>query len=149
MPITVIPTRTNADPNSATDINTLIANDQALYASLGGGSGGGGSTQLIGRMAGQIYAMPNTGFYYPQGDTKTYTRFAGKLKIACTGSNTILSMYKNGALSATLSINYSNTSEHVKTISVGVVAGDELEVRPTQVGSTIPGSELLWNIKGA
>jgi hypothetical protein len=39
MSITTIPTRTSGDPSSATDINTLMANDVALYASLGGGGG--------------------------------------------------------------------------------------------------------------
>lgn len=144
---TTIPTRTNADANSAADINALMQNDLHLQGSLGGGSGGSSSPQICGSLQDQInnYVM-GTGFYYPQGIANTYTRFAGRIKKACGGSQTIFSLYKNGAVSATLAINVSSTAEATKTISVGAAIGDLLELRITQIGSNTAGGYPCWNI---
>lgn len=187
MSITTIPTRTSADANSSADINTLMANDLALYASLGSiipngvkgnilynnGSGwatlapgtsgkylktqGTGANPMwdtvltgynnypMGRMAGNIYVPTSVEFEYLIPEAKSITQISAKLGTACTGANTNIAWYKNGSTIGTLAISTSSTTVVTKSLSATIGANGVLSWKPTQVGSTVTGANLLSN----
>lgn len=154
--ITTIPTRTIADPASATDINTLMANDSALYASLGALPAGvsypvpGVQTASTSVMVGYLTILYNM----------TLTKIRITLKTANTGDTFIVDVhYHATTLSSAVSI--FSTQSNRPTIADGgysadsgtpdttsVVKNGYLVFFVDKVGSTVAGSDLVINVEG-
>jgi len=149
MSIVTIPIRTNADPNSATDINTLMANDLALYASLGGGGGGGSGFSLS--IDGNMYVADGIiAKQIPAGFTSANINWT--LEGAPTGASAIFELEYSTDGHTWSSVVDEGTivaTEYTDSNAVAFEFADNSFVRIncTQIGSTLPGTRLMLGVR--